>query len=137
MCPHRVEPVVSCQSTILVKKRKQRETRLRAIDHRQRDRPVERNHRIGRQPFENPVQGQNLPPIRFVCGRRFVVHRRDRRLNLIWTEGCGRQRFADLALVEANFGRNWDPREPATFDVTCCEGALPPVRDCTPFIPAN
>ena len=59
------------------------EARLRATDHRQCHDPVERDHRPGRDPSEQLVQAEDLPPVRRFGRRRLVVDRRDGGLQLV------------------------------------------------------
>jgi hypothetical protein len=72
---------------VVVERRQQIESRLRASHHRECDGVVERDHRIGRDAFEQLVQGENLWPVGVLWARRLPVDRRDGRLELALTGG--------------------------------------------------
>ena len=84
MCAHGVEAVVAGQR--LVEGLEQCEAGRRAVDHRRRHRAVERHHRVAGHPFQQPVEGEDLRPVRLVGGLRLVVHRRDRGLQLVFAD---------------------------------------------------
>src|SRR5262249_37820397 len=54
---------------------------------------VEGDHWPGRGGFEAVVKREDLPPVRVLVARGFVVHRRDRRLQLVWTATRFAERF--------------------------------------------
>ena len=74
---------------VVVEGVEQVEAGARAVDHRDRDRAVERHHRAGRDPVQQLVQRSDLGPVGIPRGRCLVVHRRDRGLHLVRPDGGG------------------------------------------------
>ena len=67
----------------------------RPVHHRDRDRAVERDDRPGRDLLEHLVQREDLRPVGLLGARRLVVHRGDRRLQLVRTDRPGAERAGD------------------------------------------
>ena len=63
----------------------------RAVDHRRRDRPVDRHDRIAGHPLEDPVQRGDLRPVGVRGRRRRVVEGGDRRLQLVLADAPSRR----------------------------------------------
>jgi hypothetical protein len=64
---------------------------LRAVHHGQGDRAAERDQWSRRHLAEHLVQRENLRPVRLLGGRSLVVHRGNRRLELVRTDRDGAQ----------------------------------------------
>ena len=98
------QQMIPVELAALVEVIHQREAALDPVRHRDRDGPVELDHRRWMHACEHPVQGGNLPPIRVGGGGRLCVDRRDRRLQRIRTRraASGAQRGFDdgRALVD-------------------------------------
>ena len=86
---YRIEPVVARE--LIVDGFQQVQSRRRSLDHRQRDRPVERDDRIAGQPFQFPVPVQDLWPVGLGGILRVVMQRRDGCLRLILADRVGAQ----------------------------------------------
>ena len=76
----RIEPVVPGEPVVAGKGFEHGEPGFRPVDHRDRDGPVQRDHRVRRDPLEQFVEHQDLAPVRVVGARRFAVHGHDRGL---------------------------------------------------------
>ncbi len=83
MRPHRQQPMMARHPLVTVQPGQQRQPRPRPLDLRQGHRPVQRHHRIRRDPLQDQIQRIHLPPIRLRRRRRIRMRRRDRRLQLI------------------------------------------------------
>ena len=68
---------------VRVERVEQGEPGTRAVHHRDRDRAVQRDHRVGRDAFEQVVEGEDLGPVGVAVARRLVVDRGDRGLDLV------------------------------------------------------
>ena len=90
---HRVEAVVAGQAIVAVQRGQQLQPGPRALDHRDRHGVVERDHRVGRDRARAARRGRGSAASR--CprrGRRLVVDRGDRRLQLVRAERARRAR---------------------------------------------
>ena len=88
----RVEPVMPGDALVVLQRRQQLQPGLRAARHRQRDRVVERDHRVRRDPLEHAVQRDDLRPVGVLGARGLVVDGGDRRLQLVGAGHGVRQR---------------------------------------------
>jgi hypothetical protein len=79
----------------LIERLQQRQTSRRPVHHRHRNGPVERHHRIAGHPFQQPVESDDLWPVGVLVPVGRVVHRRDRRLQLIFAHRALRDRIGD------------------------------------------
>ena len=113
------DAVVPGHPFVVVERRQEFEPGLGPLHHRDRDRAVERDHRIGRDPLEEVVEHEDLQPVGVRFLRGFVVHGGDRGLELIRAERRGLQRVRDErhALLDAVLVpertvllREWDQR---------------------------
>ena len=92
MRAHRVEAMMPGQSSVGVERSEQLEPGRRAVHHRRGDGVVERHHRIVGHALEQAIQRQDLRPVGVLGARRFVVHGRDRGLQLIRADRPSGQR---------------------------------------------
>jgi hypothetical protein len=77
---------ISGQSRIGLGRDELSERGQRAFDHGDRDDPVEGDHRPGCQRLEQPVEQEDLRPVRVIRAGRFVMDGGDGRLELIWAD---------------------------------------------------
>ena len=90
-----IQPVVTSEPFVRVERFQQLQTGPGTLNHRRRDRMVERHHGVLGHAFEQAVQREYLRPIGVLGPHRFVVKRCNRRLQLIGAHRAARQRFAD------------------------------------------
>ena len=80
---HRVQAMVFGHPVVGVERVEQGEPGTRAVHHCDRDRTVQRDHRVGRDPLQQVVEGDDLGPVGVVVTRCLVVDRGDRGLDLV------------------------------------------------------
>jgi len=92
VCADRVDAVVTGERGVGFRRCELLETRLRAVDHRDGDEPVEGDHRSGRDALQHVVEPEDLPPVGVLEAGRLVVDGGDRRLQLVGADSVHRDR---------------------------------------------
>ena len=93
--PDRVQAVVPGQPVVAVQGGQQLQPGQRPPHHGHGHGVVEGHHRAGRDPLQQLVQDQDLPPVRVLGPRRLVVDGGDGRLELVGAERRPGQRPGD------------------------------------------
>jgi hypothetical protein len=88
----RQQPVMPGHPLVVVEGGQQGQPGLRALRLGEGNRPVEGDHRVGRDPFQDEVGGVHLRPVGLLGGGRVGVGGGDRRLQLVRPQGRGGQR---------------------------------------------
>ncbi len=102
-----VDPVVTGERWVALRRGQLLETRSCAMDHGHGDDAVEGDYRSGRDAVQEFVQSEDLPPVGVLGAGRLVVHGGDRRLQLIGAERRAGQRLGDQADPSA---MAWGPK---------------------------
>jgi hypothetical protein len=95
MTPDRVQPMVARHARVRVECSELRESGPRPVHHRDRDGAVERHDRAGIDPREHVVEREDLRPVGLGARGRLIVHRGNRRLQLVLADRCGAEGAAD------------------------------------------
>jgi len=69
-----IDAVVAAECRIVLRRSELAQSRVRAVDHRDRDNAVEGHHGSGRDRAQQLVEPQDLSPVGVLSARRFVVN---------------------------------------------------------------